>query len=95
MHTIISGGAAGVDTLAEKYADEHKLSKYIIKLSVEGLIFYLLIKCKFFITTSVFFIKTSVMGLKKIIKYDIIDLYIIILIKINLLRATRAREDKI
>ena len=31
VHTIISGGAKGIDTLAEKYADEHKLSKYIIK----------------------------------------------------------------
>ena len=30
-HTIISGGASGVDTLAEIYADEHRLSKYIIR----------------------------------------------------------------
>ena len=27
---IISGGAAGIDTLAEKYADEHRLSKTIL-----------------------------------------------------------------
>ena len=26
---IISGGAIGVDTLAERYADRHKISKYI------------------------------------------------------------------
>ena len=29
--TIISGGAAGIDSLAEKYADTHRLSKYIIR----------------------------------------------------------------
>ncbi len=28
---IISGGACGVDTLAEKYADSHKLSKHIVR----------------------------------------------------------------
>ncbi|MBE6628396.1 MAG: DUF2493 domain-containing protein [Ruminococcaceae bacterium] len=28
---IISGGAAGVDTLAERYADEHKISKLILR----------------------------------------------------------------
>lgn len=28
---IISGGAQGVDTLAEKYADENKLSKLILR----------------------------------------------------------------
>lgn len=28
---IISGGAVGIDTVAEKYADEHKLSKFIIR----------------------------------------------------------------
>ena len=28
---IISGGAPGIDTLAEKYADEHKLSKHILR----------------------------------------------------------------
>lgn len=28
---IISGGADGIDTLAEKYADEHKLSKHILR----------------------------------------------------------------
>ena len=27
---IISGGAPGIDTLAEKYADEHKISKLIL-----------------------------------------------------------------
>lgn len=31
VDTIISGGADGVDSLAEKYADEHRLSKYIIR----------------------------------------------------------------
>ena len=28
---IISGGAKGADTLAERYADEHKLSKWIFR----------------------------------------------------------------
>lgn len=28
---IISGGASGVDTLAERYADEHKISKLILR----------------------------------------------------------------
>lgn len=28
---IISGGASGVDTLAEKYADKHKISKLIMR----------------------------------------------------------------
>ena len=28
---IISGGAGGVDTLAEKYADKHKISKLILR----------------------------------------------------------------
>lgn len=28
---IISGGAEGIDTLAEQYADKHKLSKHIIR----------------------------------------------------------------
>ena len=28
---IISGGAKGIDTLAEKYADEHNIPKLIIK----------------------------------------------------------------
>lgn len=28
---IISGGAAGIDTLAEKYADEHRLSKTVLR----------------------------------------------------------------
>jgi len=30
VDTVISGGAQGVDSLAESYADEHKLSKYVI-----------------------------------------------------------------
>ena len=29
--TVISGGANGIDTLAEQYADVHRLSKYIIR----------------------------------------------------------------
>lgn len=28
---IISGGASGIDTLAEKYADDHKMSKLIVR----------------------------------------------------------------
>ncbi len=28
---IISGGASGIDTLAEKYADDHKISKHILR----------------------------------------------------------------
>ena len=31
VSTIISGGANGVDALAEEYADRHRLSKYIIR----------------------------------------------------------------
>ncbi len=31
VDTIISGGARGIDFLAEKYADAHKISKYIIR----------------------------------------------------------------
>ena len=31
VDTIISGGANGVDSIAEKYADLHRLSKYIIR----------------------------------------------------------------
>ena len=31
VDTIISGGASGVDTLAEQYADAHHISKYIIR----------------------------------------------------------------
>ena len=31
IDTIICGGASGVDSLAEKYADVHHLSKYIIR----------------------------------------------------------------
>ena len=29
--TIISGGAKGIDNLAEKYADENRISKFIIR----------------------------------------------------------------
>ena len=32
---IISGGAKGIDTLAEKYADEHNIPKLIIKPEYE------------------------------------------------------------
>ena len=31
VDTVISGGANGIDTLAEQYADLHRLSKYIIR----------------------------------------------------------------
>ena len=31
VDTVISGGACGIDCLAEKYADLHRLSKYIIR----------------------------------------------------------------
>ena len=31
VDTIISGGACGIDSLAEKYADEHHISKYIMR----------------------------------------------------------------
>ena len=31
VDTIISGGADGIDSLAEKYADSHNLSKYIMR----------------------------------------------------------------
>lgn len=31
VDTIISGGAVGIDSLAEKYADLHRLSKYIVR----------------------------------------------------------------
>ena len=31
VDTIISGGAEGIDTLAEHYADKYRLSKYIIR----------------------------------------------------------------
>lgn len=33
---IISGGAEGIDTLAEKYADKHKLPKMIIRPDYKG-----------------------------------------------------------
>ncbi len=31
VDTIISGGAGGIDSLAEAYADSHRLSKYILR----------------------------------------------------------------
>ena len=31
VDVIISGGAGGIDTLAEQYADAHRISKYIIR----------------------------------------------------------------
>jgi len=31
VETVISGGADGIDRLAEQYADLHRLSKYIIR----------------------------------------------------------------
>ena len=31
IDTIISGGACGIDSLAEQYADLHRLSKYILR----------------------------------------------------------------
>ncbi len=31
VDTVISGGAGGIDSLAEKYADMHRISKYIIR----------------------------------------------------------------
>ena len=31
VDTVISGGAAGVDTLAEKYADAHRISKLVMR----------------------------------------------------------------
>ena len=31
VDTIISGGAEGIDRVAERYADEHRLSKYILR----------------------------------------------------------------
>lgn len=31
VDTILSGGAEGIDTLAESYADRHKLSKIILR----------------------------------------------------------------
>lgn len=31
VDTIISGGADGIDRLAEQYADLHRLSKYIVR----------------------------------------------------------------
>ena len=31
IDTVISGGASGIDSLAEQYADLHRLSKYIMR----------------------------------------------------------------
>ena len=31
VDTIISGGARGIDSLAERFADVHRLSKYIVR----------------------------------------------------------------
>ena len=31
VDTIISGGACGIDSLAERYADQHRLSKYVLR----------------------------------------------------------------
>lgn len=31
VDAIISGGAEGIDSLAEQYADSHRISKYIIR----------------------------------------------------------------
>ncbi|MBE6599746.1 MAG: DUF2493 domain-containing protein [Ruminococcaceae bacterium] len=31
VDTVISGGADGIDSLAERYADKHRLSKYILR----------------------------------------------------------------
>ncbi len=31
VDVIISGGASGVDALAERYADSHRISKYIVR----------------------------------------------------------------
>lgn len=31
VDTVISGGADGIDCLAERYADLHRLSKYIVR----------------------------------------------------------------
>ena len=33
--TIISGGAGGIDSLAEEYADKHRISKYIVRPQYE------------------------------------------------------------
>ena len=35
VDTIISGGAGGVDSLAENYADTHRTSKYIMRPSYD------------------------------------------------------------
>lgn len=31
VDTVISGGANGIDSLAEKYADDYRISKYILR----------------------------------------------------------------
>ena len=33
VDTIVSGGASGIDSLAEEYADSHRISKIIIRPS--------------------------------------------------------------
>ncbi len=35
VDTVISGGAGGIDSLAENYADTHRLSKYILRPKYE------------------------------------------------------------
>ena len=30
-HAVISGGAGGIDSLAERFADAHRLSKFIVR----------------------------------------------------------------
>ena len=35
VNVIISGGANGIDTLAERYADKHRISKFILRPQYE------------------------------------------------------------
>ena len=35
VNVIISGGANGIDTLAEQYADKHRISKFILRPQYE------------------------------------------------------------
>ena len=35
VDTIISGGANGIDTLAEQYADSHRITKHIVRPQYE------------------------------------------------------------
>lgn len=35
VDVIISGGSSGIDALSEKYADSHRISKYIIRPKYE------------------------------------------------------------